>query len=165
VTSYHLAQVNISRLLAPIDSPQLADFVNQLDEVNALAEATPGFVWRLMTEDNNATAVRIFDDPDIIVNLTVWESVESLADFAFRNRNHLGVLRRRREWFAVPTEAMVALWWIPAGTVPTVADAEDRLRHLRRNGPTPHAFTFRAPHPAPGADAVRADDDWFCPTA
>jgi hypothetical protein len=165
VRIYHLAQVNISRLLAPIDSPLLADFVSQLDEVNAIADAAPGFVWRLKSEDNNATAIRIFDDNEIIVNMSVWESAESLAGFVFRNSNHLGVLRRRREWFAAPTEAMVALWWIPAGTIPTVADAEDRLRHLRRHGPTADAFTFRTPHPAPGADPVHAEDDWFCPTA
>lgn len=163
VTTYHLAQVNISRLLAPLDSPRLAGFVAKLDEVNATADAAPGFVWRLRTEDNNATAIRVFDDDSIIVNMSVWESLESLADFVFRDHGHLSVLRGRRDWFAVPTEAMTALWWVPAGTVPTVADAEDRIRHLRRHGPTQHVFGFRTPFPAPGTESVRTKDDWFCP--
>jgi hypothetical protein len=165
VTTHHLAQVNVSRLLAPIDSALLKDFVNRLDDVNALADTAPGFVWRLRTEDNNATAIRIFDDADLIVNMSVWKSTDALADFVFRNRDHLGVMRRRREWFAVPTEAMTALWWVPAGAVPTVADAEDRLRHLRRHGPTPYAFGFRTPRPAPGTATATSDDDWFCPIA
>ena len=157
--------MNTSRLLAPLDSPLLADFVNQLDQVNALAEGAPGFVWRLRTEDDNATAIRIFDDAGMIVNMSVWDSVEALGDFTFRNRDHLGVMRRRREWFAVPTEAMTALWWVPAGHFPTVADAEDRLRQLRRHGPTPYAFGFRTPHPAPGMSEAHSEDDWFCPIA
>jgi Domain of unknown function (DUF3291) len=164
VITRHLAQVNISRLLAPLDSPLLADFVARLDEVNATADEAPGFVWRLKTEDNNATAIRVFDDTELIVNMSVWDSVEALADFVFRDRGHLGVLRRRRTWFAAPAEATTALWWVPAGHVPTVSEAEDRLIHLRRHGPTPFAFTFRDPFPAPGTgEPARAQDDWFCP--
>jgi hypothetical protein len=163
--SHHLAQVNVSRLLAPLDSPQLADFVAGLDEVNAIADAAPGFVWRLRTEDNNATSIRVFDDSDMIVNMSVWRSVESLADYVFRTHDHLAVLRRRREWFAVPTEATTALWWVPAGTTPTVADAEDRVRHLRAHGPTAYAFGFRTVFPAPEATGPEPGGaDWFCPT-
>ncbi len=162
--SYLLAQVNIGRLRAPVDSPALAGFMAALDPVNAAADAAPGFVWRLQTEDGNATAVRFLDDDRIIVNLTVWESIEALGEFAFRNPAHLEVLRRRRHWFVSPTEAMVALWWIPAGTLPTVADAEQRLRHLREHGPSPYAFTFRDPSAAPDAAAApSADEGWFCP--
>ena len=161
--AYHLAQVNIGRVLAPLTSPQLAGFVNQLDAVNAIADAAPGFVWRLRTEDNNATAVAVFDDDSLIVNMSVWESVESLADYVFRDRDHLAALRRRREWFAVPTEAMTALWWVPAGHVPTVTEAEDRVLHLRKHGPTRYSFGFRTLFPAPGQDATRSEDDWFCP--
>jgi hypothetical protein len=139
---YELAQVNISRLLAPIDSPLLADFVADLDPVNAVADAAPGFLWRLRTEDDNATAVRIFDDPGLIVNMSVWTSVETLSSYVY-DVAHRTVLRRRREWFSVPTEAMTALWWVPAGHRPTVAQAEFRLLHLRDHGPTPFAFTLR----------------------
>jgi uncharacterized protein DUF3291 len=163
VPTYHLAQVNVGRPLEPLTSPRLADFVNQLDEVNAIADGAPGFVWRLRTEDNNATAIQVFDDDGLIVNMSVWETVESLADYVFRDRDHLAVLRRRRDWFAVPTEAMTALWWVPAGHTPTVAEAEDRIRHLREHGPSPYSFVFRTLFPAPGQDATRSEDDWFCP--
>jgi hypothetical protein len=127
---YELAQVNISRLLAPIDSPLLADFVADLDPVNAVADAAPGFLWRLKTEDDNATAVRIFDDPGLIVNMSVWTSVETLSAYVY-DVAHRAVLRRRREWFEKPTTAMTALWWVPAGHRPTVAEAESRLLRLR----------------------------------
>lgn len=162
VVTYHLAQVNIGRVLEPLTSPRLKDFVDQLDEVNARADAAPGFVWRLQTEDNNATAIRVFDDDELIINMSVWESVEALADYVYRDHGHLAVLRRRREWFT-PTDTVTALWWVHAGHRPTVAEAEDRVRHLRKHGSTPYAFSFRTPFPAPGQDATRAEDDWFCP--
>jgi len=160
-TDFHLAQVNISRLLAPIDSELLRDFVDALDPVNASGDAAPGFIWRLQTEDGDATAVRIFDDPDLIVNLTVWTDLPALGDFAFGGQ-HVEIMRRRRTWFAKPTEAMTALWWIPAGTRPTVADAERRLEALRRNGPTPFAFTMRTPFPPPGSTAELQPEDRTC---
>ncbi len=167
---YHLAQVNFSRLLAPLDSPLLADFMAALDEVNAEADRSPGFVWRLQTEDGNATAVRAFgwdagDSHGVVVNLTVWRDVEALAGYAFSGR-HLEIMRRRRTWFQKAAEATTALWWIPAGTLPTTGDAEDRIRLLRAHGPTAEAFTFRSPFPPPGAPSdVRAEssDDWLCP--
>jgi hypothetical protein len=162
MTTYHLAQVNIGRPVEPLTSARLAGFVNQLDEVNARADAAPGFVWRLRTEDNNATAIRVFDDDSLIINMSVWESVESLADYVFRDAGHLAVLRRRREWF-VPADTVAALWWVPAGHLPTVAEAEERVVHLREHGPTPYSFTFRTLFPAPGQDASRSADDWFCP--
>jgi hypothetical protein len=148
-----LAQVNIGRLVAPLDSEELADFVAALDPVNAAADAAPGFLWRLQTEDGDATAIHGFGwDTDgsagVLVNMSVWESVEALAEFVYSD-THRPVLRRRREWFRKMTEAYLALWWIPRGTVPTVADAESRVLHLREHGPTPHAFTLRAPFPAP----------------
>ena len=159
--AHHLAQVNISRLLAPLDSELLREFVDALDPVNAAGDAAPGFVWRLQTEDGDATAVRIFDDPDLIVNLTVWTDLKSLGDFAFGS-GHVEIMRRRRTWFARPTEAMVALWWIPAGTRPTVRDAEERLIALRQNGPTPFAFTMRTPFPPPGAVTEIVPEDRTC---
>ncbi|KYF52183.1 hypothetical protein BE08_03945, partial [Sorangium cellulosum] len=125
--THHLAQVNIALPLEPLDSARLADFVSALDPVNALADAAPGFVWRLKTEDGDATAVRAFGDERILVNMSVWESVEALSDFAFRNPDHAAVMRRRREWFVPMKEAYAVLWWIPAGHIPTVAEAEERL--------------------------------------
>jgi Domain of unknown function (DUF3291) len=163
VRGYDLAQVNVARLRAPLDSPDLAGFVAALDPVNALADAAPGFVWRLQTEDGDATAFRAFDDDNLLVNLTVWESIEALAEFVYRSA-HVAVMRRRGEWFDRMAEAYLALWWVPAGTVPTVGDAEARLAHLRRHGPTAEAFTLRAPFPAPGGPSVVADDRWACPT-
>jgi hypothetical protein len=150
---FHLAQVNVARLLAPIDSPQLQGFVSRLDEVNALAEAAPGFVWRL-TDDvsNNATAVPIYEDTTIIVNMSVWESIEALRAFTYSGR-HLEVFKQRRDWFAHLREAATAMWWVPAGHVPDVAEARARLDHLRAHGPSPFAFPFGAPFPAPAAPA------------
>lgn len=136
-----LAQLNIARLKAPLDSPELADFVANLDRINRLAEGSPGYVWRLMDESGNATGIRHFG-PDYIVNLSVWRDAESLHAFAFQSE-HVQIMRRRREWFERMAEAYLVLWWIPAGHRPDVAEAARRLDHLRRNGPTPEAFTFR----------------------
>ena len=164
---HHLAQVNVARPVAPPGSEELRGFMEALDPINALADASPGFVWRLQTEDGNATAIRVdvAGDPMLMVNLSVWESLEALAEFTYRS-DHRHVLAQRRQWFEKMADAYLALWWIPSGTIPTVADAAGRLAHLRAHGPTPHAFTFRRPFPPPddaGAD-VRIDDDWTCPT-
>ena len=159
--TFHLAEVNISRLLAPLDSELLREFVDALDPVNAVGDAAPGFVWRLQTEDGDATAVRVFDDPELIINLTVWTDLPSLGDFAF-GPSHVAIMRGRRKWFARPTEAMTALWWLPAGTRPTVRDAEERLLALRANGPTPFAFTMRTPFPPPGAGVEIVPEDRTC---
>jgi len=149
MTAHHLAQLNVARLLAPLDSPQLADFVGMLAEVNELAEQHPGYVWRLQDESGDATALRPFES-NVIVNLTVWESVEQLRDFTYRSAGHLESLRRRREWFVPFGGPHLVLWWIPAGTLPTIAESGDRLDRLTRNGPTADAFTLRQPYPAPG---------------
>jgi hypothetical protein len=159
--AHHIAQINVSRPAEPLGSARLAEFVAALDPINALADTAPGFVWRLQTEDGNATAVRVLDDDELIVNMSVWESIEALGAFVFRSA-HTGVMRRRREWFVPMRESMTALWWVPAGTVPTVGDGELRLRHLRAHGPTPTAFTFRAPFPSPDGSTA-AEEDWFCP--
>lgn len=166
---FELAQVNISRLLAPLDSPQLAEFMAALDEVNASGEAAPGFRWRLQTEDGDATAVQAFgwdaaDSYGVIVNLTVWSSVEALADWAFSGP-HVAIMRRRREWFAKAAEATTALWWVPAGHRPSTDEAEDRVLHLRRYGPTSRAFTFQRPFPSPAesGSALEPSGDWLCP--
>jgi Domain of unknown function (DUF3291) len=145
---YQLAQINVGRLRAPVDSPLVAEFMGALDPINALAEASPGFVWRFQTEDGNATAVRPYDDDSILVNMSVWTSAEALADFVYRS-DHAGYLRRRREWFERMTEMIVALWWVPAGHIPTIEEGIARLDQLRAEGPGPDAFTFRDQHPSP----------------
>jgi GNAT superfamily N-acetyltransferase len=142
----HLAQLNIGRLVAPLDDLRLEPFVSNLDAVNALAEKSPGYVWRLQTEEGDATALRPYPDPDVIVNLTVWESVESLKAFVYQG-DHLAIFRRRREFFEVPSEAYVVLWWVPDGHIPSLDEAKDRLEFLRRHGPSPWAFTFAHPEP------------------
>lgn len=159
--AFHVAQINVSRPAEPLDSPRLADFVAALAPINALADAAAGFVWRLQTEDGNATAIRVLDDDTLIVNMSVWESIDALGAFVYRSP-HTGVMRRRREWFVPMRESITALWWVPAGTVPTVADGERRLRHLRAHGPTPTAFTLRMPFPSPDGIGA-AQDEWFCP--
>jgi hypothetical protein len=163
-SGWHLAQVNVATLIGPIDSPQLAGFVARLEEINALADGSPGFVWRLQTEDGDATAIRAFDDDRILVNMSVWSSIDALGGFVYRSR-HLEVLRRRWEWFAKMSTPILGLWWVPAGTIPTVAEAKRRLELLERLGPTPDAFTFKEPLPPPDSDVViERDEGWFCPT-
>jgi Domain of unknown function (DUF3291) len=148
--THHLAQLNIGRMLGPIDSETMAGFVAKLDEINALAESTPGFVWRLKTEDGDATAIRPYEDDRIIVNMSVWESAEALHDYVYRSA-HVDVMRQRREWFARMAESFMVLWWVPAGHRPSVAEAVARLATLRADGPSPEAFTFRERFPAPDA--------------
>lgn len=165
---HHLAQVNIALAKAALDGPELRPFMELLDPVNALADSSPGFVWRLQTEDGNATAVRAFPQEDVdgrlIINLSVWRSFEALADFVFRTA-HLEVMRRRREWFGRMPTRYLALWWVPAGAIPTVAEAEERVAVIRREGPTPYAFTFQEHFPPPLLGQNRTDDDrWGCPS-
>jgi heme-degrading monooxygenase HmoA len=159
----HLAQLNIGRLVAPLTEPQLAGFVAELEPVNALADAAPGFVWRLQTEDGDATAIRPFEDDQLLVNMSVWRSVQALADFVYSG-SHRAIMARRREWFVPMREAFQVLWWVPEDALPSVGDAVDRLAHLREHGPTPFAFTFRSPFPALGAAPIRRDEGWLCPT-
>jgi len=160
--THDLAQVNIMRLRAPLDGPELAPFVAALDPVNALAEQAPGFVWRLKAADGNSTSLRIFDDPTLIVNMSTWRSLEALTNYVYRSA-HTGIMRRRRE-FALPIpEATLALWWVPRGHAPTIAEAEERLRHLRVHGPSPFAFGIKTPFGPPGtSEAPRVRDDDRC---
>jgi hypothetical protein len=166
VNGFHLAQVNIALPRAPLDTPPLAEFVAQLDAVNAAADRSPGFVWRLQTEDGNATGIRAFGDDRLIVNMSVWESLEALRGFVYSARAHLDVLRRRREWFQGLADAYLVLWWVPAGEIPTIADAEGRLELLRTNGPTSEAFTFRVHFPPPMSGTTTEpvhDERELCP--
>jgi heme-degrading monooxygenase HmoA len=144
---HQLAQINIARLIAPIDDPRIAEFVAQLDPVNALAESAPGFVCRLKSEAGNATDIVYNDDPFVIVNMSVWESVEALRDFTYTSK-HIDVFRKRAEWFERMTKPHYCLWWVPAGHVPTVAEGRERLEHYQEHGATPYAFWFSQLFPA-----------------
>lgn len=159
----HLAQVNVALAREPLDAPLLAEFMSALAPVNARADAARGFVWRMQTEDGDATAVRGFgEDPRLIINLTTWASLAALRDFVYRDPEHLAVMRRRREWFE-RVDLHTALWWVPAGREPGVAEAEERLAHLRAHGPTPYAFTFRRHFAADDPSVAARDDRWLCP--
>lgn len=153
MSAYQLAQLNVATLKAPLDSPLLADFVANLDPINALAEAAPGFVWRLKTPAGDATALRPLGD-DVIVNMSVWQDVASLNAFTYRG-DHVTIMRRRREWFR-HMDLFMVLWWVPAGHEPDEREAIERLDHLRAHGPTPHAFSFRHAFPPPGQAPLAA---------
>ncbi|MGB0098122.1 MAG: DUF3291 domain-containing protein [Solirubrobacteraceae bacterium] len=156
---FHVAQVNIALAKAPIESELLSEFVALLDPINALPDRAPGFVWRLQTEDGSAIAVRRFDNDRIIVNLSVWESIDQLATFVYRSA-HTDVMRRRREWFDRIGMHM-ALWWVPVGELPIVAEAEQRLAYPREHGPTAYAFTFKTRFVA--EERLELDDQLGCP--
>ena len=138
----HLAQLNIGRLRFEQDDPAVADFMNALDEVNAAGEASPGFVWRYQDESGAAVDTHIYDDPHVIIDYTIWESVEQLRQFAYRGL-HLEYFRRRLEWFDAHDEPSHVMWWVPAGEIPSTDEAKLRLEHLQANGPTEAAFGFR----------------------
>jgi len=143
---WHLAQLNIARLVAPLDHPAMSDFVALLEPINATADESPGFVWRLQTDEGDATSVRAFDDDRWLVNLSVWESIEALHAFTYRG-DHTAPLRRRREWFEPTDGPTTVLWWIEEGRIPTVGEAKARLELLIEDGPTQEAFTFRHSFP------------------
>ena len=157
----HLAQMNVGTALYDLKEPGMADFMNNLDRINALAEATPGFVWRLKGEGNNATDLKVTDDPRFIVNMSVWQSVEALFDYVYRS-DHRSIMVRRREWFAKPEGPYQVLWWVAEGSLPSVHDGLARLRHLAEHGPTPHAFTFRNVFPENSAGPVDLRPEPYC---
>lgn len=151
--NHDLAQVNIARLAAELDSPRLADFMAALDPINALADSAPGFVWRLQSDSGNATDIVGFGDDvadgvGVITNMSTWTDVASLSAFVF-GPLHAAIMRRRREWFLPMREAYTVCWWVPAGHRPDITEAEERLSLLRANGPTPDAFTIKRAFPAP----------------
>jgi hypothetical protein len=141
-THYHLAELNIAHLCAPLTDPSIQEFVDNLQPINALADHSPGFVWRLQTEEGDATSLRAFEDELIIVNLSVWESVEALCAYVYQSR-HVDFLRRKKEWFDKLGSVHFVMWWIPVGHTPTVAEAKAKLEHLAAHGETVEAFTFR----------------------
>jgi hypothetical protein len=160
---YQLAQANVARMRAPLEDPSMHEFRDALERINAVADAAPGFVWRLASDGGDATSIRAFDDPLILVNMSVWTSIEALHAYVYAS-DHTPFLRARRQWFEPYAGPMLVLWWIPEAHVPTVAEARARLDLLAARGPTPEAFTFRSPFPAPGAAAKPAPkvDAEFC---
>jgi hypothetical protein len=164
MSAYELAQLNIAVMKEPLESPVMADFVANLERINTLAENSKGYVWRLQSEEGDATAIRPMGD-DVLVNITVWRDVESLQSFVYRSA-HVDIMRRRREWFERMSEAYTVLWWVPQGHRPDVREAEDRLAHLRRHGPDKYAFNFREPFAPPDAiatESISLNDD-RCPS-
>jgi hypothetical protein len=145
---FQLAQINLARMIAPLSDPMMAQFVANLGPINALADASPGFVWRLQSEYGDATAVRPYDDDRIIINVSVWQDLDSLREFVYRSA-HAQVMKRRPEWFERLTDAYIALWWVPAGHRPTVEEAVARVEYLKRHGPSLEAFSFHEFHASP----------------
>jgi len=162
-SKYHIAQLNVAKLLAPIDSPRLSEFVVNLDRINALAEKSPGFVWRLQTEEGDATGIDYFGT-DKITNLSLWTSIGALHDYVYRSA-YVEIMRRRKEWFHRMGEAYMVLWWVPAGHTPSIEEAAQKLKLLQAHGPTSEAFTFKKAFPAPGQPAEVSSDTWVgeCP--
>lgn len=150
MNAYHLAQVNVALARGEMTSENMSGFVSRLDEINRLAESSKGFVWRLVGDGADATSIRAFDDPLLLVNVSVWEDLESLKAYAYQSA-HVELIRDRDAWFHKLPEAHQALWWVPVGHTPTVEEAKARLEHIRAHGPTPTAFTFARAFPRPVA--------------
>lgn len=145
--TYQLAQINVAHAVDDLDSAALAGFVNRLDEINHVADASTGFVYRInpRTDENYQPG---YTDPRIVVNLSVWESVETLKDFVYRSI-HLELIQHKSDWFKPLDTAHMTLWWVPAGTQPTEKDGIHRLNHLQENGPSEYAFSIARPFPQP----------------
>ena len=154
MADFHLAQVNIGRLLGPLDGPLLAGFVARLDEINALADGSPGFVWRFQTAGGNATALRPYDDDRILFNMSVWTTLDDLRQYVYRSA-HAQLISQRKDWFEKFERPYLALWWVPARHIPNVEEAKMRLAHLEANGETAEAFTFKNAFPMPMGEESR----------
>ncbi len=142
MSQYHIAQVNIGRIKGLLDGPVMAGFMSRLDEINALADRTPGFVWRLQTSEGNATYFRPYDDDRVLLNMSVWETIEALRDYVYRTA-HAELLRQRQEWFEKFSGTYAALWWVPVGHIPGIDEAKKRLAYLDKHGPSQFAFNFK----------------------
>lgn len=162
MTEWNIAQINVARALHPLDDPRLAEFVSRLDEINGLAECSPGYVWRLKGGEDGEL-IEVEGDPELIVNMTVWENIEALFDFAYRSA-HQPVMANRRQWFERPPEAYQVLWWVPTGHEPTLGEGMDKLEKIRRHGPTREAFSFKKKFPPPtgSRDTGDIEPDKFC---
>jgi hypothetical protein len=140
--TYQIAQINLARMLAPLDDPIMAGFVSRLPEINALADGSLGFVWRLQMEEGDATYLRPFDDDRIIANMSVWESIKHLKNFIYKSR-HRELIKQREQWFEKLADMHMVMWWVQVGHIPSIAEAKRRLEHIRENGESPFAFTFK----------------------
>jgi hypothetical protein len=150
MSAYELAQLNIGIIRGPMDSPVMAEFAANLERINALAENSPGFIWRLQTDDGDATAIRPFENDRTLVNMSVWRDIEALRGYVYQSA-HAEIMRRRRDWFERMEAAYLVLWWVPKGRRPTVPEAIAKLELLRTHGPRAEAFTFRQPFASPDA--------------
>ena len=159
---FHLAQVNIARMLAALDDPIMAGFVARLDEINALADGSPGFVWRFQTPQGNATALRPYGDDRVLFNLSVWETQDHLRQYVYRSA-HAQLIGQRKDWFSKFDDRYMALWWVPAGHSPSVEEAKQRLDHLRQHGETVDAFSFKKSFLPTDVRRVRGMSDDFVP--
>jgi hypothetical protein len=157
MAKYNIAQVNIARIKAELDDPAMAGFVNRLGEINALADESPGFVWRLIVDNGNATYLRPFADQRMLMNMSVWETVEQLRNYVYHTA-HVELLRERHTWFEKLASVYTALWWVPVGYIPSFDEAKQRIAHLEANGPSQFAFTFKAV--CPPDDAFQQRIDW-----
>jgi hypothetical protein len=163
MSQYHIAEVNIARMRgSSTEDPVMQGFMSRLDEINALADAAPGFVWRLKTDEGNATYLRPYDDERILVNMSVWESVDHLKDYVYKTK-HVELLKQRHEWFERFEGAYLAMWWVPMGHIPSVDEAKKRLAHLDEHGPSQYAFTWRTMQPPDEAFLARFDWSIFKP--
>ena len=150
---YYLAQLNIAQMKAPLDDPLMKRFVEWLEPINKLADESPGFIWRLQSDEGDATSIRAFEDELMLVNMSVWESVEALKSYVF-DSDHVQVMRERAQWFEQMDTPKTVLWWIPKGHIPTIEEAKERLRLLTENGVCEDAFTFSRPFPLPGSSTL-----------
>ncbi len=156
LNKYHLAQINVAQAIAEMESDVMTGFVSRLDEINAIADQAPGFIWRLQDEDGNATSINVFDDDLMLVNISVWEDIEALRDFVYKTI-HTELLKGRDAWFHEMGSIHMALWWVPAGHIPTEQEAKDKLEYIRQHGPSSVVFTFGRTFPSPAlADADSA---------
>ncbi len=146
---YQLAQVNIARMKADLDDPVMSGFVQRLDEINALADSSAGFVWRFQADTGNATYLRPFEDQRILLNLSVWATLEDLKHYVYGSK-HLELLRSKTAWFTKLSEAHLALWWIQKGHLPSVGEALEKLRLIQQTGTSPDAFSLVQSYPKPG---------------
>lgn len=146
----HIAQFNVAKMIAPLTDPLMRDFVEALESINALADSSPGFFWRLQDDGGDATSIQAYEDETVLVNMSVWTSLEALKDFVYRSR-HLHFLRNKKNWFAASRSSNLVLWWIDPGDIPTIDEGKRRLDILIKQGPYPEAFNFSSAF-APPAD-------------
>ena len=146
--AYHLAQLNIARFSLPKEHPDNSEFIDNLDRVNTIAEAQPGFIWRLIGDGNDALDLQAFDDPQVISNMSLWTGLESLGAFVYRNDEHRKIMRKRKQWFE-KIDFHLVLWWVEEGIIPTLQEAIERLEILKKHGASKQAFTFKHAFAAP----------------